>query len=290
MARLTLVQRQRLDVALDAGLPIPVELIYAARPARSASVGVVAIEPADGWGIANAPDAAALYASAQWPRLVTADRSWCDTHDGKRRSDLVGVAAKSAATIIERELRTAVDATMGGGVGGSACRGDDLAALRVDVKTTVSTKPQGSGRFTATSDRALGLGHHLLVIGYRITQPGDILHVDSVGFIPRWYTSDHHTSVAAESLRRLVGAGTISVDEALRELGTHGVEANTVLADALESDSPIPAGVVGFTSAYAWRLRFGLLMRPAEGTPRWVHAIGAPAGANRDPAGLLVAP
>lgn len=285
MARLTPAQRRRLDFALDAGLPIPADLVDVARrpepcPTEIAERSEVCL--------ATARNVEELYGCDEYPQLVAAARAWCDAQHGQARPDLVGVSGKESGTILERELRDVVEATMGRVLGGNAGLGTDIPALNVDIKSTLAHNPQGGVRCSSSTELVFGVDHHLLIVGYEIDQPGDVLDVHGVAFVPRWFTADHGGSTFAEQLRRAVVAGEMSTAAALAELAGRGVDATEELIEALESDQPIRQGWLGMSRVDTWRLRYPRVVRPARAADRWVFAVGSPEGPGLDESGLPV--
>jgi hypothetical protein len=184
---------------------------------------------------------AKLYANPQFKAIEAGMSAWYDTNYRRSRPDLVGVATREAAGILEDELKAAIAAAYGSSIGGNGASGTDIPNWVTDIKTIISR--QSRLRYGCSCERALGTAEHVLVVNYSLSAHHTLLIGDAY-LVPRWRTADIVASAEAERLRRKVNAGELAAAQAAFELVDNGLVPAVChhLIAALVSDEEIQQG------------------------------------------------
>lgn len=272
MARLSEEQIQRLAAAVSAGEAIPHDVFLASRGDSAAFTQAPAPVGAGLQECKTAGDEATLYSSDEYRLLVRAVERWRGVRDGKECPDLHGKAAKTVGTILEKEIKQAVEAELGRDLGGNSGNGVDILGLNLDVKTTFEGHPQGGLPQTTGLELFYGVSHHLLVVVYRFDLAGGTprMRIQSVSFVPQWRTGDHRASLDAEAARQRVQAGANPWDEASGLLERWGLRSSGELleisATRLASTDPVPAGTLTLTRVDSWRVNYNRVAARSTGS------------------------
>jgi hypothetical protein len=261
MSRLSPHAASLLAAALEAGQPIPSEVFLeswgvqdSVSVRQTASVMAECVTPADRERLLASDDLVAIRAGIG---------QWVTKNQGRARRDLLNKQAKTVGTKLEKEIRASICAAAGRDLGGNAGNGDDIAELHLDVKTTRRHHPQSGLRKRTSSERVLGVDHHLLVLVYDLAKGSGVLDVVSVLLIPCWATGDRRWSARAEVLRQGIAAGTLTLGAALEELAAGGIRPDGPLVSALTGPTPIPTGELTLSFADDWRVQYGQCVKRA---------------------------
>jgi hypothetical protein len=267
-------QRHAATCALE-GTPIPLEVFLASHgettpppppPPRTGRAPLIAT--------ATPSNEARMYRSREFLAIEEGVASFIERFQGTHRPDLQGRAVKEVVSVLEAEVKGYIAAAYGSDLGGTNHKGVDIPEWNVDIKTI--TSGQSRLRYGCGCERALGTAEHALVLPYSLD--GTLLTLENADFVPAWRTADIVASAEAETVRRLVHAGEISVTDALAALleAGHIAEPCLHITRALAGEHPINTGSVTLSRVEpVWQTRYNHVSGVTPAGSR-VRRVGSP--------------
>ena len=149
---------------------------------------------------------------------------------------------------------------------GNSALGIDLPGLEVDIKVTSIKQPQSSCPFRSATQKAFGLGYHLLIFVYEKqddpqTQSGRLNMMHTI-FVEKSRTADFQTSKGLiDILARDGNKDDIVAFIFERNLPVDDIGANLLAERILET--PPLQGYLTVSNALQWRLQYSRVIQKA---------------------------
>lgn len=193
------------------------------------------------------------------PQLKAAARNFAEEFSTTSIAALYGITdGKAVGTHVEHAFHEFLR-TRYSYVPGNSASGLDFPDLEVDLKVTSIRQPQSSCPFRSASQKAYGLGYHILVFIYEKADDHKTssarLSVQYAVFVAREQTSDYQTTYGLQEILRRHG----NKDDIMSFLEERNLPLDEIGCEALADQilrEPPELGYLTVSNALQWRLQY----------------------------------